>query len=74
MEIVSNEAVIALNQDAWGSPAIRMWNRPWQGDASGGALSLWSLVLSTWPCAPPPAREGPADRESVSTARARLRS
>ncbi|KZV90062.1 alpha-galactosidase [Exidia glandulosa HHB12029] len=48
-EIITNDAVIALNQDSWSSQPIRMWNRPVQGDASDGTVSLWNLVLSTWP-------------------------
>ncbi|PCH33471.1 glycoside hydrolase family 27 protein [Wolfiporia cocos MD-104 SS10] len=47
LEIITNDAIIAVNQDANGSPAERMWKVP---VASGGDLSLWSgsLVNNTF--------------------------
>jgi len=46
LEIISNDAIIALNQDAWGASPVRIWKREVEGD---GDLSLWYLVLSIWP-------------------------
>ncbi|KAI0786009.1 alpha-galactosidase [Abortiporus biennis] len=47
LSIITNKAVIALNQDPAGSPASRIWKVPLKG---GGDISLWtgSLVDSQW--------------------------
>ncbi|EED81247.1 candidate alpha-galactosidase from glycoside hydrolase family GH27 [Postia placenta Mad-698-R] len=42
LEIITNDAVIAINQDPNGSAANRLWKVP---VASGGDLSLWSGSL-----------------------------
>ncbi|KAF8746738.1 Melibiase, partial [Rhizoctonia solani] len=46
LEIITNQAVIAVSQDANGSPANRLWKRT----LTDGDLSLWigSLVNDTW--------------------------
>lgn len=45
--ILANAAVIAINQDAAGMPAYRVWNRPADVDDYGqGELSLWVSTLS----------------------------
>ena len=38
MEIISNTAIIAVNQDRLGQPAARIWKKPQKG---GGDLQLW---------------------------------
>jgi len=38
MEIISNTAVIAVNQDRLGHPASRVWKKRQEG---GGELQLW---------------------------------
>ncbi|KAI0348714.1 alpha-galactosidase [Trametopsis cervina] len=43
MEIITNTALIAVNQDSNGSPASRLWKRPISG---GGDLSLWAGGLA----------------------------
>ncbi|TFY59512.1 hypothetical protein EVJ58_g5725 [Rhodofomes roseus] len=47
LSIITNDAIIAVNQDANGSPVERRWNTP---ISSGGTLSLWSgsLVNNTF--------------------------
>jgi alpha-galactosidase len=42
MEIITNEAVIAVSQDASGSPASRLW----KVSVAGGDISLWLGGLS----------------------------
>lgn len=45
--ILANPAVIAINQDSAGTPAVRIWNR--QGkldDYDQGSISLWVMALS----------------------------
>ncbi|KAJ3479182.1 hypothetical protein NLI96_g9236 [Meripilus lineatus] len=42
LEIITNKAIIDINQDSAGSPANRRWKRSVQG---GGDLSLWSGSL-----------------------------
>lgn len=46
LEIVTNDALIAVNQDANGSPATRIWKVP----VAGGDLSLWAggLINNTY--------------------------
>ena len=43
MEIISNTAIIAVNQDRLGQPATRIWKKP-QG--AGGDLQLWAGPLA----------------------------
>jgi len=38
MEIISNTAIIAVNQDRLGQPATRIWKKPQE---AGGDLQLW---------------------------------
>jgi len=47
LEIITNKAIIAVNQDPLGSPGIRVWKKT---IPSGGDLQLWygSLANSTW--------------------------
>ncbi|KAH9835737.1 glycoside hydrolase superfamily [Rhodofomes roseus] len=47
LSVITNDAIIAVNQDANGSPVERMWNTP---ISTGGTLSLWSgsLVNNTY--------------------------
>ncbi|KAF7347050.1 Alpha-galactosidase [Mycena venus] len=47
LEIITNKAIIAVNQDPLGSTGIRVWKKT---IPSGGDLQLWygSLVNSTW--------------------------
>ncbi|KAI4115226.1 MAG: hypothetical protein LQ338_007887 [Usnochroma carphineum] len=45
--ILTNPAVIAINQDSAGTPAYRVWNRDAEVDAYGqGSQSLWVASLS----------------------------
>ncbi|EIM81948.1 alpha-galactosidase [Stereum hirsutum FP-91666 SS1] len=42
LEIITNDAIIALNQDSSGSPAVRIWKKATNDTGSGtGDLSLW---------------------------------
>lgn len=41
LSIITNDAIIAVNQDANGSPASRIWKK----SAGEGDLSLWSGSL-----------------------------
>ena len=43
LSIITNDAIIAVNQDSANSPVERMWDTPIQ---SGGTLSLWSGSLA----------------------------
>ncbi|KZT51903.1 glycoside hydrolase family 27 protein [Calocera cornea HHB12733] len=43
LEIITNDAIIAINQDASGSPASRIW----VVNVTGGELQLWAGSLST---------------------------
>ena len=43
MEIFSNTAIIAVNQDRLGQPAVRIWKKPQEG---GGDLQLWAGPLA----------------------------
>ena len=43
MEIISNTAIIAVNQDPLGCPAIRIWKNPQE---AGGDLQLWAGPLA----------------------------
>ena len=56
MEIISNTAIVAVNQDPLGQPANRIWKKP---QDAGGDLQLWvgpladgsvSLLLSSYSC------------------------
>jgi alpha-galactosidase len=42
LSIITNDALINISQDHWGSPAHRLWKVP----VSGGELSLWRGGLS----------------------------
>jgi alpha-galactosidase len=42
MEIISNTAIIAVNQDSLGKPAARIWKKRQEG---GGDLQLWAGPL-----------------------------
>lgn len=42
LDIITNDAIIALNQDSNGSPAVRIWKKAMNDTGSGsGDLSLW---------------------------------
>jgi alpha-galactosidase len=43
MEIISNTAIIAVNQDSLGQPAYRIWKKP---QDAGGDLQLWAGPLA----------------------------
>ena len=43
LSIITNDAIIAVNQDSANSPVERMWDTPVQ---SGGTLSLWCGSLA----------------------------
>ena len=43
MEIISNTAIIAVNQDRLGQPATRIWKKPQE---AGGDLQLWAGSLA----------------------------
>ena len=43
MEIISNTAIIAVNQDRLGQPATRIWKKPQE---TGGDLQLWAGSLA----------------------------
>jgi len=43
MEIISNTAIIAVNQDRLGHPASRVWKKRQEG---GGDLQLWAGPLA----------------------------
>jgi hypothetical protein len=43
MEIISNTAIIAVNQDSLGQPARRIWKKP---QDAGGNLQLWAGPLA----------------------------
>jgi len=41
--IITNEAIIAVNQDPRGVPAVRLWRKPQE---AGGTLQLWAGPLT----------------------------
>jgi alpha-galactosidase len=43
MEIISNTAIIAVNQDRLGRPASRIWKK---SQEAGGDLQLWAGPLA----------------------------